>query len=124
MKETKIDIDVNSLLFIKRLKDVCDLYFVGELEIEPYTVWTDRFATVYWYTKYHLLRDSQFDLTSKLEDLDGLLDEQNLNIIWLTLTDKINFTLKVTDGNWTLICLSNNGTHCDQIASVLKQVGN
>jgi len=55
--------------------------------------------------KYVLLRDTQIVITDEFEHI---LNENNLNIIWLKLTDAKSFVCEFTDGKGSVSFISEN----------------
>ena len=98
VKVTKLRItsELKSLAFIRNiLKIEQKIKLYGEFDIEPYRKFSVNFQAEYWYIKYLLLRDQFVNLT---DDFDYLFAEQDLNIIWLRLTDNDTFELEFIDG--------------------------
>lgn len=106
IKKYSINKDFNSLNFLENLALEFDLYFIGDFEVEPFTKWSTEFASEYWYLKYQLLKICEVKIKSEDSDFKFLFQEFNLNIIWLTVTDKKNFELKCVDGSWKVEVLN------------------
>lgn len=94
-----LEINIDSLNFIKSIIEGNNSYLVGELEIDPFNKFSLEFSSEYWYLKYHLLRDGKILLD---EDDFSLFEEYNINVIFFELSDFNSFLIKCNDGKWYL----------------------
>lgn len=77
-----------------------EVYFTGNLEIEPYVRFSAKYSSAYWHTKYQLTQSEFFRID---EDNRILFEDSNTNPIWLNITDQNTFTIMCTDGDkWVL----------------------
>lgn len=110
--------EINSLSFLKVLGSKFNLYVIGEFEIEPFTKWSTEFASEYWFLKYNLLKNGEVKLKFSEDDFEFLCLENNLNIIWLTVTDHRNFILKCVDGNWRVEILDSEFDGLEELLNI------
>ncbi|WMW78536.1 hypothetical protein RF683_03580 [Flavobacterium sp. 20NA77.7] len=111
--------EFTSLNFIKTLNEkFCNLYIVEDFDIDPFTEWSTEFSAEYWYLKYHLLQDGEVEFDATEDGFVNLYKEENLNINWLTLTDKENFNLKCVDGNWKVEILNAKFNRLNEILNL------
>ena len=115
-----INQEINSLNFLKVLENKFDLLLVGEFEVEPFTKWSTEFAANYWFLKYELLNEKEIKLNVTENEFEDFYAEKNLNIIWLTATDKKNFKLKCVDGSWQVEILNSTFDRIDEVISIGK----
>jgi hypothetical protein len=113
-----INKEINSLSFLKTLGNKFDSFLIGEFEVEPFTKWSTEFAAEYWFIKYSLLENKVVELDFSANELENLCAEKNLNVIWLTLTDKKNFKLKCVDGSWELEILNSTFDGLEVVTSL------
>ncbi|NHM03732.1 hypothetical protein [Flavobacterium celericrescens] len=118
IKKFSINKDFNSLNFLENLAKKFDLYLIGDFEVEPFTKWSMEFASEYWYLNYHLLKKGEVRLGNQDSELKFLFQESNLNIIWLTVTDKKNFELKCVDGSWEVKVLNPNFDRLQELLNI------
>ncbi|MFC0514223.1 hypothetical protein ACFFGT_08435 [Mucilaginibacter angelicae] len=89
---------ISSLNVFKRLRALANKLVVFEdLEVEPYDKFSIGFQADYWFIKYHLFRDGRMDLDN---DFEFFFDEEDVNIVWLKITDEETFILSCRDGIW------------------------
>lgn len=95
---------MENLKFVKELRPF-NVYFIYDLEIDPFANFSTEFSAEYWYLKYHLLRDGKIMLD---KDFYQIFLEDSLNIIFFKITDLVNFSVECTDGEWYFKILKEN----------------
>ena len=115
MIKYRINEEFDNLNFLKQIVKEFKTYLIGDLEIEPYIKFSTKFSSVYWYSCYHLLRDKK--LVVDEENFD-LFNENEINVIWFSITDNENFVIKCSDGIWYLEILKSNSLFDDMISNI------
>lgn len=99
----KITEEVHTLKFFKPIFDFSeDIKIIGDLDIEPFNVFSTEFSGVYWYLKYSVLRykDIKINKDEIQYDYKVFFNEQNLNFIYFTFYDEANYKLYCIDGSF------------------------
>jgi hypothetical protein len=112
----KLKIFEHNLIFLKDLLDFECVYFIEDLEIEPFKKFSPEFSSEYWFLKYNLIKDGKYLID---DNFSSLFKEIDINIIWMTLSDLENFNLKCIDGTWFLEVLEEN-IITDKIINILN----
>ncbi|MHA4895355.1 hypothetical protein ACXZ1K_11420 [Pedobacter sp. PWIIR3] len=91
---------INDLHFLKQFVEHSNsVSLYGEFEIEPFTVFSIEFQAAYWYLKYLVLKNQVVRLDY---DTYAFYDENNLNVIWLSVKNEHNSIIECRDGNWSV----------------------
>jgi hypothetical protein len=99
----KIDNNVDSLSYFNSLIRTSErIKLVGELDIEPFKDFDSDFGCIYWYLKYHLLKDSEIELLKEdiKNDCIDFFTKENLNIITIHIVDLENYEIECIDGRF------------------------
>jgi hypothetical protein len=96
----KLDMPKDGLVSLLPVIKCFDVYVYGELEIEPFEKFSFEFSSAYWYTKYMLTQNAKVPID---EDNIILFETENINPIWLNLTDGLTFRIQCFDGNMSTL---------------------
>ncbi len=107
--------NINSLKFLKPILENYEVHIEEPLEIEPFKKWSVEFAASYWYAKYMLTIENAVILDKECKEF---VKEENLNFIWLTISDTENFKLECRDGDFKLELYSDD----DKLKSIFAQI--
>jgi hypothetical protein len=106
MNKFQIIKSIENLSFLKKLIQLIGpVKLYGKFEIEPYKEFSIAFQANYWFIKYTLLANDIFELD---EESSGLMDEKNINLVWVNVTNETDFIIECKDGDWSITFLSDN----------------
>lgn len=97
----KINDEIHSLIYFKSLFDIShNIKIIGELDIEPFSIFSLEFSSIYWYFKYSILKYNgmNIDRDEIRNDYRVFFQEQNLNLIFFNFYDESNYRLYCVDG--------------------------
>jgi len=113
----RLNILEHSLMFLSKLLDLNSTYFTEDIEIEPFDKFSPEFSSEYWFLKYNLLKEGKYIIES---NFNYLFKENNINNIWITLSDLENYKLTCKDGTWYIEFFNSNRLNNELILNLKK----
>lgn len=96
----ELDLPNKGLRSLLPLVKTLKVFFLDDLEIDPYKRFSYEFSSSYWYIKYML---TQYETVPIDEEKFIIFDTEEINVEWLTITDLMTFKIKCQDGDhWFL----------------------
>lgn len=106
----RINNDIHTLASLKPIWSISNsILITGNLEIEPFNLFSLEFSSIYWYLNYHILKDNEISINKdEIRDTyKNFFTEPDLNFISLQFYDKSNYKLYCNDGTFYIETFSN-----------------